>query len=138
MPEETGRQPTTEPARAPPSEGHLAEALEGILAVEPGGRSPRRLVAALVASVPAADSAALLSTDGDRFELAAAVGLDGDEAPDPGPLVREAFAAGGPVTAADPGPPFPPGTRAGAAAPLAGERGPLGVLLLGSRTADRL
>ncbi|HEY6098876.1 MAG TPA: GAF domain-containing protein, partial [Anaeromyxobacter sp.] len=87
--------------------------------------------------VPSADFAALvLRGEGDRLEVVAGVGFDGEtpEAISNG-LAGEALASGEVRLAPSPGKPFPPGTRAGAAAPvLAG--GTLGALLLGSRSAD--
>jgi signal transduction histidine kinase len=136
MPRDTGRQESDERSRAPQPEGRLGDVLEGILAVAPGERSLRRLVGALAEAVPAADSAALVTSDGDRLELAAAVGLD-DEIPELGALAQRVIASNRVETAGDPGPPFPAGTRVGCAAPLPGENGPRGVLLLGSRTTDR-
>jgi signal transduction histidine kinase len=138
MAEDPGRHEPDEQTRAPQPEVRLSEVLEGILAVGPGERSLRRLLVTLVEAVPAADSAALVTSDGDRAELAATAGLDGDATGDLGELARGLLASSSAGTIHDPGPPFPAGTRVACAAPLLGEGGPLGVLLLGSRTTDRL
>ncbi|HET8539193.1 MAG TPA: HAMP domain-containing sensor histidine kinase [Anaeromyxobacter sp.] len=127
-------------AQAPaPSEGAraLAEALGRLLGIDPDERAPRRLAGALVDAVPAADFAAVVvrADGGGRLELAAAVGLDDGAAPSAGALAEEAIGARALRVAASPGAPFPPGTRAGAAAAgVAGETAC--ALLLGSRSAD--
>jgi signal transduction histidine kinase len=124
---------------APRDRQALAVAIDRLLAVEPDDRAPRRLAGALADAVPTADFAALvLRAEGDRLEVVAAVGEDeGATASPPGGLAQDALARGQPVTAASPGPPFPDGTRAGAAAPvLAGAT--VGALLLGTRSAEDL
>ncbi len=76
----------------------------------------------------------LVAGEGGRLELAGAVGLDDDAPviPAEGGLAAEALAAGALRLAPDPGPPFPPGTRLGAAVPLAlGDT--RGALLVGTR-----
>jgi signal transduction histidine kinase len=111
----------------------LAGGLRRLLAVEPEERAPRRLVLALVEALPQAGCGALAVASEERLEIAASVGLD-EGAPDavPGGLAAEALAARAVRMVADPGPPFPPGTRFGAAAPvIAGET--RGALLLGAR-----
>jgi signal transduction histidine kinase len=113
-------------------EGTLPAGLLRLLAVEPADRAPRRLVSALAEAVPQAACAALVLECGDHLELAAGVGLD-DATPErvAGGLAAEALAAGEVRVAAEPGPPFPPGTRIGAAAPvIAGAT--RGALLLGA------
>jgi signal transduction histidine kinase len=116
----------------------LASALGRLLAIEPDGRAPRRLASALAEAIPSADSALLLVRDGERFELAATVGIEeGSGARSAGDLGVDALAAGDVRVATSPGPPFPPGTRVGAAAP-ATVGGTALVLLLGSRSADSL
>ncbi|HEX9306850.1 MAG TPA: HAMP domain-containing sensor histidine kinase [Anaeromyxobacter sp.] len=135
-----------------PDAGTLSEGLRRLLAVEPEGRAPRRLVGALADALPAASCAALLVHDGEAFALAEGVGLD-EAAPlrIEGGLSSEALAAGAVRLAADPGAPLPAGTRLGAAAPftvgatrgalLVGTRGdPLddAALLLLSAAADRI
>jgi len=115
----------------------LAPALIRLLSVEPDDRAPRRLVGALADALPIADFAALLvSGDGGKLDLAAAVGLDeATPTSSAAGLGAEALAARDVRIAASPGAPFPSGTRVGAAAPvLAG--GTAGALLLGSRRAD--
>ncbi len=117
----------------------LVSALERLLSVEPDERAARRLVGVLADTVPSTDFAALIVRgDGDRPELIAAVGRDdgrGDLAE--GALGAEAIASRALRVAGAPGPPFPPGTRVGAAAPvLAGATA--GVLLVGSRSVDAL
>jgi signal transduction histidine kinase len=138
MPEDPGRHESDERSRAPQPEVRLVEVLEGILAVDPGERSLRHLVVALVEAVPVADSAALFTAEGERLELAVSVGLEDHAIGDPGELAGRVLTAASRVqTISDPGPPCPAGTRVAGAAPLAGEHGPVGVLLLGSRTTDR-
>jgi signal transduction histidine kinase len=127
------------PHAAPRDRQALAVAIDRLLAVEPDDRAPRRLAGALADAVPAADFAALvLRGDSDRLEVVAAVGEDeGAAASPPAALAQDALARRQTVTAASPGPPFPEGTRAGAAAPvLAGAT--VGALLLGTRSADDL
>ena len=114
-------------------EGALASGLRRLLAVEPEERAPYRLVLALVEAVPQAACAALVVSDeGERLEIVAGVGLD-DGTPSwiEGGVCAEAIAAGGVRVASDPGPPFPPGTRTGAAAPVTGAT--RGALCLGAR-----
>jgi signal transduction histidine kinase len=114
-------------------EGTLPAGLRRLLAVEPEERAPRRLVSALAEAVPEAACAALVLASGDHLEIAAGVGLD-DGTPDrvDGGLAAEALASGELRAATEPGPPFPPGTRMGAAAPVcAGAT--RGALLLGAR-----
>jgi signal transduction histidine kinase len=122
---------------APREEGTLAAGLRRLLAVEPEERAPRRLVVALADAIPHAACAALvLAAEGERLEIAAGVGID-DATPecfDGGPCA-EAIAAPGLRLVADPGVPFPPGTRAGAVAPVVA--GPLrGALLVGVREGE--
>ena len=124
-----------QPDHAPAAgqEGTLSSGLRRLLAVEPEEHAPRRLVLALVEAVPQASCAALLLADGERFEIAAGVGLD-DGSPQriEGGLGAEALAARALRLAQEPGPPFPRGTRIGAAAPLlAGTT--RGAVLLGAR-----
>lgn len=108
-----------------------AGALSRVLAVEPSARSLRRLLGALVEAIPSADAAALVTFGGGRAEVAAAIGLDADEAPELG----GALAADAEAGRAAPGPPLPEGTRAACAArAAAGET--RATLVLGSRTAD--
>jgi signal transduction histidine kinase len=114
-------------------ESPVASGLRRLLAVEPEERAPRRLVLALVEALPQAACAGLLVTSDERLEVLAAVGLD-DAPPDAlaAGLAAEALVAGAVRLAQEPGPPFPPGTRVGAAAPVvAGET--RGALLLGAR-----
>jgi signal transduction histidine kinase len=122
-------------SRAEPA---LRAALARLLAIEADERSLRRLVPALAdAAAPEADSAALLRADGDRLEIVAAVGLDeGTPEVVRGGCAAEALAGGALLVRADPGPPFPPGTRCGAALPL--RAGGPAVLLLGTRSAPAL
>jgi signal transduction histidine kinase len=125
------------PREAPAREG-LSAGLDRLLAIEPEERSLRRLVSALAAAIPVADSAALLVGEGGDLELAAAVGLD-DSTPERvagglGAEVLQAGGAGGARVAAGPGAPFPAGTRCGAGALVRAE--PPGVLLMGTRGAD--
>jgi signal transduction histidine kinase len=126
-----------------------------LLAVRPGERAPLRLVGTLADALPSVSCAVLLvAGEGGRLEHAASVGLgdgDGDaRTGDAGGLAAEALAAGGLRLAPDPGPPFPAGTRLGAAAPvtLGDVRGALlvgtreegfedGALLLVAAAADR-
>jgi signal transduction histidine kinase len=118
--------------------GALRSGIGRLLAVRPGERAERRLVAALVDAVPSASFAALCLPSGDdALDVVAAIGLD-EGAPDPGPvpgglpgLIQEAAAGTEPRVAPAPGPPFPAGIREGAAAPVDGG----GVLLLGTRVA---
>jgi signal transduction histidine kinase len=115
-------------------EGTLTSGLRRLLAVQPEERAPRRLVGALADAVPHAACAALaLASDGERFEIAAGVGLD-DATPErfAGGLCAAALEAGAVRVAADPGPPFPPGVRTGAAAPVT-SGATRGALLLGVR-----
>jgi signal transduction histidine kinase len=115
----------------------LGAPLERLLAIEPDGRAPRRLASALADAVPAADSALLLVAEGDRLEVAAAVGLEPPPEPVAGGLAADALAGRALRVAASPGAPLPPGTRVGAAAPaFAGATAC--ALLLGSRSADDL
>jgi signal transduction histidine kinase len=122
-----------EPAPGAEERGPLHAALARLLAVQAGDGAARRLVGALADALPAVSCAALLLAEEERLELAAAVGLgDGDRVPPSGGLGAEALAAGAVRLAPDPGPPFPAGTRLGAAAPLsAGDV--RGALLLGTR-----
>jgi signal transduction histidine kinase len=120
------------------AEAGLRAALARLLAIEADERSLRRLVPALAdGAAPEADSAALLRADGDRLEIVAAVGLD-EATPEvvSGGCAAEALAGGALVVRADPGAPFPPGTRCGAALPL--RAGGPAVLLLGTRSAPAL
>jgi signal transduction histidine kinase len=123
-----------EPAPGTEDRGPLHAALGRLLAVQAGDGAARRLVSALADALPAASCAALLLGEEEgRLELSAAVGLgDLDRVPRGGGLGAEAFAAGSVRLAPDPGPPFPIGTRLGAAAPVAaGET--RGAILLGTR-----
>ncbi len=115
--------------------GALEEGLCRLLAVEPEGRAPRRLLGALADALPALSCAALLVEDGGALSLADGVGLD-DASPRPieGGLAAEAIDGGAVRLAADPGAPFPAGTRLGAAAPFA-VGGTRGALLVGTRGA---
>jgi signal transduction histidine kinase len=103
--------------------------------VEPDGRTAWRLAGALVDELPMVDFA-LVAVRGDAggLETVATVGDDG-EATAPCGLGEDALFAGVLRVASPPGPPFPSGTRAGAAAP-ATAGGTSCVLLLGSRSAD--
>ena len=117
--------------------GPIAEGLVRLLAVEPDERAARRLAGVLVDVIPEADFAAVaVGAVGGRLELGSAIGVaDGPPDPRPGALAEEAIAARALRVAADPGAPFPPGTRAGAAA--AGVAGATScALLVGSRSAD--
>ncbi|HEX9050960.1 MAG TPA: HAMP domain-containing sensor histidine kinase [Anaeromyxobacter sp.] len=121
--------------------GPLAEGLGRLLAVEPDERAPLRLAGAIVDAVPDADFAAVaLAADGGaRLEVAGVLGLEEGAAPEAlaGPLAAEAVASRGVRVAPDPGAPFPPGTRIGAAA--AGVAGATTcALLVGSRSAGAL
>jgi signal transduction histidine kinase len=122
-------------ARAP-----LPAALSRLLSVEPEERALRRLVSSLADAIPAADCAALAVAQGhDRtLELTAAVGLD-EATPESvqAGFAFDAAAADDLRVARDPGPPFPPGTRCGACAPLRLADG-RAVLLVGTRSADAL
>jgi signal transduction histidine kinase len=123
-------------AEEKPLSSGVHSAIERLLAVEPEERALRRLVSALADAVSVADSAALLLTHGGRLEIAAGVGLD-EATPD---VVADGFglraaASDALCTDHEPGPPFPPGTRCGAAFPVRSPDGP-GALLLGSRSAD--
>jgi signal transduction histidine kinase len=115
--------------------GALEEGLCRLLAVEPEGRAPRRLLGALADSLPVLSCAALLVEDGGALSLADGVGLD-EASPRPieRGLAAEAIDAGAVRLAADPGAPFPAGTRLGAAAPFA-VGGTRGALLVGTRGA---
>ena len=115
--------------------GALEEGLCRLLAVEPEGRAPRRLLGALADALPALSCAALLVEDGGALSLADGIGLD-DASPRPieGGLAAEAIDGGAVRLAADPGAPFPAGTRLGAAAPFA-VGGTRGALLAGTRGA---
>jgi signal transduction histidine kinase len=116
----------------------LAPPLARLLAIEPDGRAPRRLASALADAVPAADSAFLVVRgEGDRLDVAAAVGPAPVLESTAGGLAADALAAREVRAVAFPGPPFPDDTRVGAAAPaVAG--GTACVLLLGSRSVDDL
>ncbi len=120
--------------------GPLAEGLGRLLGVEPDERAPRRLAGALVDAIPDADFAAVaVAVDGGaRLEIAAAMGLDeGATESLAGPLAAKAIEARDVRVAQDPGAPFPPGTRIGAAA--AGVAGATAcALLVGSRSAGGL
>ena len=95
----------------------LAAALARLLAVEPGERAAHRLVGALADALPALSCAALvLEGEGGKLEIIAGVGLDDGAGAAGGALAEEALRAEGVRLAPDPGPPFPEGTRAGAAA----------------------
>jgi signal transduction histidine kinase len=122
-----------EPAPVGPQGGTVRAGLQRLLCVQPGERAPHRLVGALADALPSVSCAALLlATEGGRLEVVASVGLDGLPAPEDGGLGGEALAAAGIRLAPDPGAPFPPGTRLGAAAPLLlGET--RGALLVGTR-----
>jgi signal transduction histidine kinase len=114
-------------------EGAVSNGLRRLLAVEPEEHAPRRLVLALVEAVPQASCAALLLAAGGRLEVAAGVGLDdgASQGVEDG-LGAEAIGARAVRIAQEPGPPFPRGTRIGAAAPLlAGTT--RGAVLLGAR-----
>jgi signal transduction histidine kinase len=116
----------------------LAAPLERLLAIEPDGRAPRRLASALADAIPAADTAFLVVRgEGERLDVVAAVGPAPTVESIAGGLARDALAAREVRVVASPGPPFPEGTRVGAAAPaVAG--GTACALLLGSRSADDL
>ncbi len=119
--------------------GPLAAGLGRLLGVEPDERAPRRLAGALVDVIPDADFAAVaVAADGGaRVELTAAMGLEEGPEPLAGPLAAEAIAARDVRVAQEPGAPFPPGTRIGAAA--AGTAGATAcALLVGSRSAGAL
>lgn len=123
-----------EPSPEGEAGGTVRAGLHRLLAVQAGERAPLRLVGALADALPSASCAALLAEGDGALHLVDAVGLDGGAAPAPlrGGLAAEALAAGGVRVAPDPGPPFPEGTRLGAAAPvvLGGTRG---ALLVGTR-----
>jgi signal transduction histidine kinase len=133
------RDPATE--GSPPERADaLAAALDRLLGSEPEEHALRRLVGALADAVPDASCAMLLAPDPDdpgRLAILAAVGLD-EGAPEwvTDGFVLEALRAPAPIRATAPGPPFPAGTRAAAAAPLGGGTG--GVLAIGTRGADRV
>ncbi len=114
--------------------GPASSGLRRLLAGGPEERTPRRFVAALVEAVPQASCAALVLTgDGERLDLAGGIGLDSGtpERVESG-LAAEALSARAVRLAHHPGPPFPPGTEIGAAAPvLAGAT--RGALLIGAR-----
>src|SRR5512142_3294939 len=116
--------------------GPLAEGLGRLLGVEPDERAPRRLAGALVDAIPDADFAAVATAadGGARVEIVAALGL-AEGAPEPlaGPLAAEAIAARDVRVAQEPGAPFPPGTRVGAAA-AASAGATACALLVGSRS----
>lgn len=115
----------------------VEEGLARLLSIEPEERALRRMLGVVAETVPIVDSAALVVRDGDHLEIAAAIGLD-EPTPDPGgELVERALRASDLSLVAAPGPPLPPGTRVAAAAPLA-VAGVAGVLLIGTRGADRL
>jgi len=121
------------PASRP--EGTLASGLRRLLAVKPGERAPELLVAALAEAVPEAAAAALVLSQGGELEVAAGIGLDdGTPLRIVGGLCAEAIAAGEVRLGADPGAPFPRGTRLGAAAPIA-VGATRGALCLGTRDA---
>jgi signal transduction histidine kinase len=128
-----------EDLQAPRPEGEpkdpTAAALARLLAVEPGDRAAHRVVGALADALPTLSCAALvLEGEGGALEIAAGIGLDDAAGSGGGSLAAEALASGGVRLAPDPGPPFPPGTRAGAAAAFAvGETH--GALLAGTREA---
>lgn len=127
-----------EPAAGPNELATLSRGLERLLAVEPEEHAARRLLGVLAEAVPSADCGALvLRGDGDRLEVAAAIGLDEPFAGAGGGLAAEVLADAAVHLAVAPGAPFPPGTRVGVGAPvLCGATA--GALLLGSRTADAL
>ena len=125
---ETARVPLPEP-RDP-----VAEALARLLAVEPGERAAFRLVGALADALPILSCAALvLEGEGGRLEIAAGVGLE-EGASAGGALADDALSGGALRLAPEPGSPFPPGTRSGAAAPIA-VGGTRGAFLAGTREA---
>jgi signal transduction histidine kinase len=111
----------------------VAGALARLLAVEPGERAALRLVGALADALPVVSCAALvLEGEGGRLEIVAGVGLDEHASAAEGGLVADAPRGGAILLAPDPGPPFPAGTRVGAAAPIAaGET--RGAFLAGTR-----
>jgi signal transduction histidine kinase len=111
----------------------LASALSRLLAVEPSGRTLRRMLGAVAEALPAIDLVLLVAGE-PRLEVQESFGVEASAASG-APLADEAIAARAPRVAAAPGAPFPPGTRLGAAIPIAGERA---ALLAGSSTADRL
>ena len=121
-----------------PAGDALDAGLRRLLAVDADDRGSRRITGVLADVLPQVDFAALVvRAEGDRLDLAAAVGLDEATSPAPGGLAAEAIGARALRVAAAPGAPFPPGTRIGAAAPvLAG--GTAGALLVGSRSQASL
>jgi signal transduction histidine kinase len=116
----------------------LARGLERLLTIEPEEHALRRLLGALAEAAPAIDSAALVLREGDRLELAAAIGLDAGEPPAlAGGLAEEVMSAGALRVATRPGAPFPAGTRHAAGAPLVSCAVP-GALLAGTRGDEPL
>jgi signal transduction histidine kinase len=111
----------------------VAGALARLLAVEPDERAALRLVGALADALPPVSCAALvLEGEGGRLEIVAGVGLDEPSSAGESGLVADALHGGTILLAPDPGPPFPAGTRVGAAAPIAaGET--RGAFLVGTR-----
>ena len=124
-----------EPAPGAADGAAVHAGLRLLLSVQPGERAPLRLVGALAEALPSASCAALLlGRESGALEIAGAVGLDDGAAapPDGGDLAAQALADGAVRLAADPGPPFPSGTRLGAAAPVSlGDT--RGALLVGTR-----
>jgi signal transduction histidine kinase len=121
---------------APQAGAPLAAGIDRLLAVEPEESALRRLVSALAEAIPEADSAALLLGDGERFEIAAAVGL-AEASPErvTRGFAADVAAAGAARMEKEPGAPLPPGTRCGAAAPVRTREGS-GVILIGTRTVE--
>jgi signal transduction histidine kinase len=114
----------------------LAAGIDRLLAVEPEERALRRLVSALADAIPEADCAALLLRDGDRFDIAASVGLDeGTPEQVTRGFAADVVSAGVPRMEKEPGAPLPRGTRCGAAAPVRAPEA-AGVVLVGSRSVE--
>jgi signal transduction histidine kinase len=136
MEEETGREAA---CAAGPREDTLGTALDRILSIPADERALRRLLGALADAAPAVDSLILAVHEGERLEPVETLGFDAPVEADAlvsfaGRVLRENLPA---TFATPPGPPFPPATRAAAAAPfLAGES--RGVLLAGTRGAGSL
>jgi signal transduction histidine kinase len=128
-----GAQDTGEADLRAPGKDGASSALAQILAVEASPPGLRRLLGALADGVTSADALLLVAAE-PRPEVIEAVGVEAST-PDRVPALAEAaLAAAAPRLASSPGEPFPAGTRVALALPLPYGAG---VLLVGSRTADR-
>jgi signal transduction histidine kinase len=111
--------------------GDPADAVARVLAVEPEEHALRRLLGTVADAVPEVDAIALVVHDGERAEIAAAVGLD-DGTPD---AIDGAIFRDDGERAVAPGPPLPAGTRHALAVPVALDGG-RAAILAGTRRAE--